>query len=65
MSCLLQLRAVPYRLRDRRSGVEAARAAGMAVLGYARRPTPAEWLEGPGTVVFTDMADLPAPVAAL
>jgi len=37
----------------------------MAVLGYARRPTPAEWLEGPGTVVFTDMADLPAPVAAL
>ena len=41
-------------------GVEAARAAGMASLGYAGGLTPREWLEGPGTTVFEDMADLPA-----
>jgi HAD superfamily hydrolase (TIGR01509 family) len=46
-------------VEDSRSGVEAARAAGMRVLGYAGGLTPAEWLEGPGTTVFTDMAELP------
>lgn len=46
-------------VEDSRSGVEAARAAGMRVLGYAGGLTPADWLTGPDTVVFTDMADLP------
>ena len=46
-------------VEDSRSGVEGARAAGMRVLGYAGGLTPADWLEGPDTVVFTDMADLP------
>src|SRR5690606_18120601 len=46
-------------VEDSRSGVEAARAAGMASLGYAGGLTPREWLEGPGTTVFEAMADLP------
>ena len=46
-------------VEDSRSGVEAARAAGMRVLGYAGGLTPADWLAGPDTVVFTDMAELP------
>ena len=46
-------------VEDSRSGVEAARAAGMRVLGYAGGLTPADWLEGPDTIVFFDMADLP------
>lgn len=46
-------------VEDSRSGVEAARAAGMRVLAYAGGLTPAEWLEGPDTVVFDDMALLP------
>jgi len=50
-------------VEDSRSGVEAARAAGMRALGFAGGLTPAEWLEGPGTTVFTDMADLPGLVA--
>jgi HAD superfamily hydrolase (TIGR01509 family) len=50
-------------VEDSRSGVEAARAAGMRALGYAGGLTPAEWLEGPGTTVFTDMAELPGLVA--
>ena len=40
-------------------GVEAARAAGMRVLAYADGLTPAERLEGPTTVVFDDMRELP------
>jgi HAD superfamily hydrolase (TIGR01509 family) len=52
-------------VEDSRSGVEAARAAGMRALGYAGGLTPAEWLEGPATTVFTDMADLPGLVAAV
>lgn len=40
-------------------GVEAARAAGMQVFGYAGGLTPARRLEGPRTVVFGDMRDLP------
>jgi HAD superfamily hydrolase (TIGR01509 family) len=46
-------------IEDSRSGVEAARAAGMRSLGYAGGLTPADWLVGPGTTVFTNMADLP------
>jgi HAD superfamily hydrolase (TIGR01509 family) len=46
-------------VEDSRFGVAAARAAGMRAFGYAGGLTPAAWLEGPGTVVFTDMRDLP------
>jgi HAD superfamily hydrolase (TIGR01509 family) len=46
-------------VEDSRAGVEAARAAGMACLGFAGGITPADWLEGPGTTVFFDMANLP------
>lgn len=51
-------------VEDSRYGVEAARAAGMRSFGYAGGLTPANWLEGPGTVVFEDMAALPALLAA-
>jgi HAD superfamily hydrolase (TIGR01509 family) len=47
-------------VEDSRFGVEAARAAGMRAFGYAGGLTPAHRLEGPGTVVFHDMRDLPA-----
>ena len=40
-------------------GVEAARSAGMRALGYAGGVTPANRLEGPRTVVFEDMRNLP------
>ncbi|KOU19279.1 haloacid dehalogenase [Streptomyces sp. WM6372] len=46
-------------VEDSRPGVEAARAAGMRSFGYAGGPTAAADLAGPGTVVFTDMRDLP------
>lgn len=46
-------------VEDSRYGVQAARAAGMRVLGYAGGLTPAGWLEGPDTVVFRDMRQLP------
>jgi HAD superfamily hydrolase (TIGR01509 family) len=46
-------------VEDSRYGVQAARAAGMRAFGYAGGLTPPEWLEGPGTVVFTDMRQLP------
>jgi HAD superfamily hydrolase (TIGR01509 family) len=52
-------------VEDSRSGIEAARAAGMRSLGYAGGITPAAWLEGPGTVVFDDMADLVALIASI
>ena len=45
-------------IEDSRSGVEAARAAGMRCLAYCGGLTPASWLEGPGTVVFDDMRAL-------
>jgi HAD superfamily hydrolase (TIGR01509 family) len=45
-------------VEDSAAGVEAARAAGMRALGYAGGLTPADWLEGPGTVVFDDMRAL-------
>lgn len=41
-------------VEDSRFGVQAARAAGMRVLGYAGGLTPAAWLAG-ATAVFTDM----------
>ena len=52
-------------VEDSRSGVQAARAAAMRVLGYAGGPTPATWLQGTGTIVFTDMSQVPALVEEL
>lgn len=52
-------------VEDSQAGVQAARAAGMRSLGYAGGLTPASWLEGPGTTVFADMADLPGLVNVL
>jgi HAD superfamily hydrolase (TIGR01509 family) len=46
-------------VEDSRSGVEAARGAGMRVLAYAGGLTPARLLEGPNTFLFEHMADLP------
>lgn len=46
-------------VEDSPYGVQAARAAGMRSLGYAGGVTPAEWLAGPETIVFTDMRKLP------
>ncbi|MEV4735391.1 MULTISPECIES: HAD family hydrolase [unclassified Microbacterium] len=46
-------------VEDSRFGVQAARAAGMRVLGYAGGLTPGEWLEAEGATVFTDMGALP------
>jgi beta-phosphoglucomutase-like phosphatase (HAD superfamily) len=46
-------------VEDSRHGVEAARAAGMLAFGFAGGVTTAERLEGPGTVVFSDMRELP------
>jgi beta-phosphoglucomutase-like phosphatase (HAD superfamily) len=46
-------------VEDSRFGVEAARAAGMRALGYAGGLCPADLLEGPDTVVFDDMRELP------
>lgn len=46
-------------IEDSRFGVAAARAAGMRSFGYSGGLTPPEWLEGPGTVVFDNMKDLP------
>jgi len=51
-------------VEDSRFGVEAARAAGMRALGYAGGLTPRHWLEGPSTVVFDDMRDLPRLLAS-
>ena len=47
-------------VEDSRYGVEAARAAGMLALGFASGLTTAEHLRGPGTLVFSDMRDLPS-----
>lgn len=46
-------------VEDSEYGVAAARAAGMAVFAYAGGVVPVERLEGPGTVIFTDMRELP------
>jgi HAD superfamily hydrolase (TIGR01509 family) len=50
-------------VEDSRYGVEAARAAGMLALGYAGGLTAAEHLQGPGTIVFTEMRELPGLLA--
>lgn len=46
-------------IEDSRFGVQAARGAGMRVLGYAGGLTPPSWLAEEGATVFTDMAVLP------
>jgi len=51
-------------VEDSRYGVEAARAAGMLALGYAGGLIGAEHLQGPRTIVFTEMRDLPSLLAA-
>lgn len=51
-------------IEDSRFGVEAARAAGMRVLGYAGGLTPADWLSD-ANAVFTDMSELPALIEAV
>ncbi|WP_431073073.1 HAD family hydrolase [Microbacterium phyllosphaerae] len=56
------LGVVPERcavVEDSRFGVQAARAAGMRVFGYAGGLTPADWLAREGATVFSDMLDLP------
>ncbi|MGW5277805.1 HAD family hydrolase [Streptomyces sp. NPDC004044] len=50
-------------IEDSAYGVQAARAAGMRAFGYCGGLTPASRLEGPGTVVFESMHDLPALLA--
>ena len=50
-------------VEDSRYGVEAARAAGMLALGFAGGLTAAEHLKGPGTIVFTEMRELPSLLA--
>jgi HAD superfamily hydrolase (TIGR01509 family) len=47
-------------VEDSRAGVEAGRAAGMWLFGYAGGVTPARALEGPRTTVFDAMDELPA-----
>ncbi|MEE1821727.1 HAD family hydrolase [Streptomyces sp. BE20] len=51
-------------VEDSEPGVRAARAAGMRAFGYAGGLTAADRLAGPGTVVFDDMRELPALLAA-
>jgi HAD superfamily hydrolase (TIGR01509 family) len=51
-------------VEDSLPGVRAARAAGMRAFGYAGGLTPGERLAGDGTVVFHDMRELPALLAA-
>jgi HAD superfamily hydrolase (TIGR01509 family) len=46
-------------VEDSRYGVQAGRAAGMDVLGYAGGVTPGDALAGPRTIVFDDMRLLP------
>jgi HAD superfamily hydrolase (TIGR01509 family) len=47
-------------VEDSRPGVEAARAAGMRVLAFAGGLSDADVLDGPDTIVFEDMRELPA-----
>ena len=51
-------------VEDSRYGVEAARAAGMRAFGYAGGLVPRRALEGPDTVVFDDMRELPRLLAS-
>jgi HAD superfamily hydrolase (TIGR01509 family) len=50
-------------VEDSRYGIEAARAAGMRAFGFAGGLTSAARLEAPGTVVFTEMRELPGLLA--
>jgi HAD superfamily hydrolase (TIGR01509 family) len=50
-------------VEDSHYGVLSARAAGMRAFGYAGGLTPAHRLEGPGTVVFDNMRELPGLLA--
>jgi HAD superfamily hydrolase (TIGR01509 family) len=50
-------------VEDSKYGIEAARAAGMRAFGFAGGLTPRAWLEAPGTVVFSDMRELPGVLA--
>ncbi|MFI5634567.1 HAD family hydrolase [Streptomyces sp. NPDC051664] len=50
-------------IEDSAYGVQAARAAGMRAFGYCGGLTPASRLEGPDTVVFETMRDLPGLLA--
>jgi HAD superfamily hydrolase (TIGR01509 family) len=52
-------------VEDSRSGVEAARAAGMRALAFAGGVSPAELLAGPDTIVFEDMRELPLALEGL
>jgi HAD superfamily hydrolase (TIGR01509 family) len=52
-------------VEDSAMGVAAARAAGMPVLAYAGGVTPRRKLQGPGTIVFEDMRELPDLLASL
>jgi len=52
-------------VEDSSSGVQAARAAGMRVLAYGGGLTPVELLDGPGTIVFEHMRELPGLLAHL
>lgn len=63
-----QMNVEPQRcvvVEDSQFGVQAARASGMRSLGFAGGVTPAEWLAGPDTTVFTDMRKLPALITEL
>jgi HAD superfamily hydrolase (TIGR01509 family) len=51
-------------VEDSPYGVQAARAAGMRAFGYAGGLAPRRALEGPLTVVFDDMRELPALLAS-
>jgi HAD superfamily hydrolase (TIGR01509 family) len=51
-------------VEDSRYGVQAARAAGMRVLGFAGGLTPGHVLEGPNTIVFESMHELPGLIDA-
>jgi HAD superfamily hydrolase (TIGR01509 family) len=46
-------------VEDSRAGVQAARAAGMRALAFAGGLSPAQVLEGPSTIVFEHMRELP------
>ena len=50
-------------VEDSQFGVEAARAAGMTAFGYTAGVIPAERLDGPDTVLFSDMRELPGLVS--
>ncbi|MEV6108916.1 HAD family hydrolase [Streptomyces sp. NPDC051940] len=52
-------------VEDSAYGVRAARAAGMRCLAYAGGLAPAASLDGPGTVLFEDMRELPRLIARI